>query len=141
LSGRAERLRVYRALRQRYRPDRRTFERLVAEVVETLPAPFKEKLANVAVVVLERPTGAELRSVALDPSADDLLGLYHGMPYGERGTGYHLVPPDRITIYRQPILQMCRTEAEVRDEIRDTVLHEIGHYFGLSDQEMEQGAH
>ena len=136
MSARQERLRPYRELRQRYRPDRRTFERLVSEVVATLPSPFREKLSNVAVVVAEAPTRAEVRGVGLPPT-DDLLGLYQGLPYGERGAGYHLVPPDRITVYRQPILAVCRTEAEAREEIRATVLHEIGHYFGLSDDELE----
>lgn len=135
MSAREERLRPYRELRRRYRPDRRAFERLVAEVIETLPSPFVEKLANVAIVVSDAPSSAEARAVGVAPDSD-LLGLYQGTPYGERGTGYHLVPPDRITIYRRPILAVCRTEAEVREEIRTTVLHEVGHYFGLSDAEL-----
>ena len=135
MSGREERLLAYRGPRRRYRPDRRAFERLVAEVVESLPSPFREKLANVAVAVAERPTSNATQAVGLPP-CDDLLGLYEGTPYGERGSGYHLVVPDRITIYRQPILAACQTEAEVRDEVRTTVLHEIGHYFGLSDDDL-----
>ena len=135
MSGREERLLAYRELRRRYRPDRRAFERLVAEVVEGLPSRFREKLANVAVVVAEHPTSDATHAVGLPP-CDELLGLYEGTPYGERGSGYHLVVPDRITIYRQPILAACQTEAEVRDEIRTTVLHEIGHYFGLSDDDL-----
>ncbi len=135
MSDRRDRLRVYRELRQRYRPDRRAFERLVAEAFEDLPAAFRQRLANVAVTVAEWPSGEQAHSVQLEPT-DDLLGLYQGTPIGDRGTGYHLVPPDRITIYRQPILHMCRTEQEVRDEIRATVLHEIGHLFGLSEAEL-----
>jgi predicted Zn-dependent protease with MMP-like domain len=136
MSLRQERLRPYRELRRRYRPDRRTFEALVDEVLASLPPGFREKLSNIAVVVADRPSSWEARSVDLPPT-DDLLGLYQGTPYGERGVGYHLVPPDRIMIYRQPILAACRSEAEVRDEIRATVLHEIGHYFGLSDAELD----
>ena len=135
MSGRGERLGPYRELRRRYRPDRRAFERLVGDVIETLPPPFREKLENVAVVVSDAPSAATARSVGVAPS-DDLLGLYQGTPYGERGTAYHLVPPDRITIYRRPILATARSEDEVRREIRTTVLHEIGHYFGLSDAEL-----
>ncbi len=135
-NARQERLRPYREIKRRCSLDRRAFERLVADTIEALPAPFRDKLANVAVMVAESPSAAETRSVDLPP-CDDLMGLYQGTPYGERGTGYHLALPDRITIYRRPILAVCRTEAEVRDEIRATVLHEIGHYFGLSDDELE----
>jgi predicted Zn-dependent protease with MMP-like domain len=135
VSERRARLDVFRELRRRYRPDRRAFERLVAEALDGLPSPFRERLANVAVTVAEWPSDDQARSVSLDASAE-LLGLYQGTPIGDRGTGYHLVPPDRITIYRRPILERCRTELEVRDEIRATVLHEIGHYFGLSDDEL-----
>jgi predicted Zn-dependent protease with MMP-like domain len=135
VSERRARLRAYRERRRRYRPDRRAFERLVAEALDCLPSPFRERIANVAVTVAEWPSDDQARSVSLHAS-DDLLGLYQGTPIGDRGTGYHLVPPDRITIYRRPILQLCRTEQEMRDEIRATVLHEIGHYFGLSDHEL-----
>jgi predicted Zn-dependent protease with MMP-like domain len=129
----AERLRAARGVKLRYRTDRRTFERIVAEVLTTLPEPFRERFSNVAVVVEEWP------DEAADEDQDeetDLLGLYQGIPYGERQTGYHLVLPDRITIYRRPILAACRSEAEAREEIRLTVLHEIGHYFGLGDDEL-----
>ena len=136
MSPRDELLAVYRAHRQRYRPHRRQFERLVAEALETLPPAFQEKISNVAVVVANRPTRGDARSVSVAGS-EDLLGLYQGTPYGERGTAYHLLPPDLITVYRQPILSVCRSEQEVRDEIRATVLHEVGHYFGLSDAELE----
>ena len=71
-----------------------------------------------------------------DVEETDLLGLYQGVPYGERQTDYNLVLPDRITIYRRPILAVSRSEAEAREEIRLTVLHEIGHYFGLGDDEL-----
>ena len=135
MSGRADRLEQYRDIRRRYRPDRRAFESLVAEVLASLPPPFRDKVSNVAVAVAEWPSADEAGTAGLPPE-DDLLGLYHGTPYGERGTDYHLAVPDRITIYRRPILAVCRTEAEVRDEIRTTVLHEVGHYFGLSDDEL-----
>ena len=135
MSARAERLERYRELRRRYRPDRRTFERLVVEALDSLPSDFREKLANVAVVIAERPSSAGL-GAGPDAERDDLLGLYQGVPYGDRGTGYHLVPPDRITIYREPILAVAATPEAVRAEIRATVLHEIGHYFGLSDAEL-----
>ena len=131
----AERLRAVRGVRHRYRTDRRAFDRLVAEVVATLPEPFREHFSNVAVVVEEWPDPEEeLGEDGHEPT--DLLGLYQGIPYGERQTGYNMVVPDRITIYRGPILAASRTEAEAREEIRLTVLHEIGHYFGLGDDEL-----
>ena len=139
MSSRLDRLRPYRELGRRYRPDRQAFERLVAEVLETLPSPFREKLSNVAVVVADHPTDDEVQSIGLPPE-DDLLGLYQGTPYGERGGDYHLVPPDRVTIYRRPILAAAHSEAGVRREVRETVLHEIGHYFGLSDADMEENS-
>lgn len=131
----ADRLRAVRGVPQRYRTDRRTFDRIVGEVLRSLPPDFRERIDNVAVVVEEWPDPD-----AEDPHAEDddgeLLGLYQGVPYGARETGYSMTLPDRITIYRQPILAASRSEAEAREEIRLTVLHEIGHYFGLSDDEL-----
>ncbi|MDP8925293.1 MAG: metallopeptidase family protein [Chloroflexota bacterium] len=135
MSDRAARLRALRGQPRRYRPDLRTFEQLVAEALAELPAPFRDLLSNVAVEVAEWPSPDDAEILSGDED-DGLLGLYRGIPYGERGTGYHLAVPDRITIYRRPILDLCRTEEEVRAEIRKTVLHEVGHYFGLSDEEL-----
>ena len=69
-------------------------------------------------------------------AGDTLLGLYQGIPLHARGTGYTLVPPDRITIFREPILSRCGSDEQVVREVRATVLHELGHYFGLSDREL-----
>ncbi len=111
--------------------------RIVGEVVAALPEPFRERFSNVAVVVEEWPDAAAAEhGTGSDGEEADLLGLYQGVPYGERQSGYHLVVPDRITIYRGPILAASRTEAEAREGIRLTVLHEIGHYFGLGDDEL-----
>jgi predicted Zn-dependent protease with MMP-like domain len=133
----ADRLRAARGVRQRYRTDRRTFERIVREALATLPETFRERLDNVAIVVAEWPTDAEERHGADRHDGEtELLGLYQGTPYTERTTDYHLTVPDQITIYRQPILAACRSEAEAREEIRLTVVHEIGHFFGLGDDEL-----
>jgi len=140
MSERLARIRALRARQQRYRPDLRTFERLVADVLDELPSPFREHITNVAVEVAEEPLPGDGHDAGGHADHDnhehDLLGLYQGVPYGERGTDYHLALPDRITIYRRAILDICRTEDDVRAEIRDTVLHEIGHYFGLDDHEL-----
>jgi predicted Zn-dependent protease with MMP-like domain len=133
----ADRLRAARGVRHRYRTDRRLFERMVAEVVRTLPEPFRERLTNVGIAVEEWPdAAADADDGDGDEDENDILGLYQGIPYGERQTDYTMVLPDRITIYRQPILASSRNEAEAREEIRLTVLHEIGHYFGLGDDEL-----
>jgi len=130
------RLRALRGVPQRYRTDRRLFESMVAEALTELPEHYRQRISNVAVVVEEwPPEGSELPDLDLDGDPD-LLGLYQGVPLGYRSTGYHLVVPDRITIYRRPILASCRSEAALRREIRLTVLHEIGHHFGLSDAEL-----
>lgn len=64
------------------------------------------------------------------------LGLYEGTPVGERGTAYTMAMPDKITIYRLPLLSVCHTQRELREEVRLTVLHEIGHHFGIDDDEL-----
>lgn len=111
--------------------------RLVGEVVQTLPDAFRERLENVAIVVAEWPADEDRDAGAVDETDEtELLGLYQGVPYGERLQDYNFALPDRITIYRQPILASSRNEAAAREEIRLTVLHEIGHYFGLDEDEL-----
>lgn len=131
----AERLRAARGVPQRWRTDRRTFDRLVREALAALPETFQERISNLAVVVEEWPDIVDSAEMGAGEDGE-LLGLYQGIPYGERESGYSMVLPDRITIYRQPILSVCRSEAEAREEIRQTVVHEIGHYFGLGDDEL-----
>ena len=92
-------------------------------------------MKNVAVVVEEEPTDEELESLGLDPELDDLFGLYQGVPLPERGPDAPVLP-DRIAIYRLPILWACETRAEAVAEVRTTVIHELGHYFGLDEDEL-----
>jgi predicted Zn-dependent protease with MMP-like domain len=135
MSGsRRERLAAYRHSQRRYRPDRRRFEQLVQEALAALPIEFRRRLVNVAVVVQEWPSADQSR----DGRTEDgpLLGLYQGTPYGLRGQGYHLQPPDRITLFRGPLLSLGHSRAELVQEIRDTVVHEVGHYFGLAEEEL-----
>jgi predicted Zn-dependent protease with MMP-like domain len=131
----SERVRAARGVPQRWRTDRRTFDRLVREALAALPETFQERISNLAVVVEEWPAAEDAADLVSDEDGE-LLGLYQGIPYGERESGYSMVLPDRITIYRQPILAACRSEAEAREEVRQTVVHEIGHYFGLGDDEL-----
>lgn len=111
------------------------FEALVKKALDELPEEFAALLNNVAVVVEDEPSPEDLESVGLDPEMDDLLGLYLGVPLTERDT-YYAALPDRVAIYRGPILRYCRTRREVVSEVRDTVVHELGHHFGMEEEDM-----
>ena len=116
---------------------RRSFEELVSEALDGLPEEFAEAVENVSVVVEEEPSEEDLRAVGLDPGQDTLFGLYQGVALPERGLEYSGLP-DRIVIYRRPILEFCRTRKEAVEEIRVTVLHELGHYFGLGEEDVPE---
>lgn len=109
-------------------------EALVARALDALPEPFGTLLDNVVVVVEDEPTAEELVEVGLGED-DDLLGLYRGIPLADRDSAY-MALPDQVVIFRGPLLRMCRTRRELMREVRDTVVHELGHHFGLSDEEM-----
>lgn len=112
------------------------FTQLVAEALDSLPKEFAEKLNNVSVTVDEFPTEYQLRKSKLPPWAL-LLGLYEGVPQTKRGNYYSAIP-DKITIFKNAILRVSQTEEQVRAQVRATVIHEIGHHFGLSDQDMKK---
>lgn len=111
------------------------FEDLVGRALDGLPGEFAELLDNVAVVVEDEPTDEEIESVGLDPDHDDLFGLYQGVPLSERDSFYDALP-DRVVIYRGPICRACDNRRQVIREIRDTVVHELGHHFGLDEDDM-----
>lgn len=113
------------------------FLRLVHETVATLPPELLRRVQNVEIVVEDRPTLEDLRAAGV-ARGHTLLGLYHGVPLTHRTTNYNLVPPNIISIYREPILRMCDTEDEIREQVRKTVLHEIGHYFGIDDARLHE---
>jgi len=115
---------------------RREFEQLVAEALDGLPRQFHRSMRNMAVIVEAAPSRALLEAMGLWPD-HTLLGLYHGVPLPERGYSYGNVLPDRITIFQQPIEALCRTPEEIKDVVRETVIHEVGHYFGLDDTRLE----
>ena len=120
------------------RISREEFEALVEQAVEQLPEEFREALDNVAVMVEEEPSEEDLEEVGIDlddPDADELFGLYQGVPLAQRDTQYGGLP-DRVLIFRGPILRACETRREAIREIRDTVQHELGHYFGLEEDEL-----
>ncbi len=111
------------------------FEALVEKALENLPKEFASLLENVLVAVEEEPSEDDLTSLGLDPESDELLGLYFGVPLSERDSSYTALP-DQVTLYRGPILRSCETRQQVLREIRDTLVHEVGHYFGLEEHEM-----
>ena len=110
------------------------FEALVARALEELPEEFAALLENVVVVVEDEPDPDVLAAFGFDPE-EELLGLYTGVPQTEREVGYFALP-DQVSIYHGPLCRLCRSRRELVGEIRDTVVHELGHHFGLSDEEM-----
>lgn len=116
--------------------NRKRFEALVAEAITLIPKRFREAMRNVAVVVEDEPP-AELLDEMEIPEGDTLFGLYQGTPLPERGWDYGNTLPDRIVIYQFPIEGACDTEDEIVGTIGETVIHEFGHYFGLSEEEIE----
>jgi predicted Zn-dependent protease with MMP-like domain len=114
---------------------RRDFEAVVRDAIETLPEEFRHVLENLAIVVREEPDEQDLQRLGLEREADELFGLYHGVPLTERGSGC-VGLPDRVEIYWGPILRSFDTAGEVMAEIRNTLIHELGHHMGLSDSEM-----
>lgn len=109
------------------------FERLVAEALDSLPERFAELLDNVVVVVEEEPSASDLD--VMEDEHGELLGLYRGTPMTRRSYDSFRLP-DQIAIFRGPILRVTRGPREAKRQIRETVIHELGHYFGLGDDEM-----
>ena len=102
-----------------------------------MPGPIRDRISNVAIIIEEEATAEQLAEAGLRPGAT-LFGLYTGVPLTQRTSGYGMVLPDRITIFRRPLMARCSSEAELMEEVRHTVLHEIGHHFGLSESELEK---
>jgi predicted Zn-dependent protease with MMP-like domain len=117
--------------------DREDFESAVAEALDHLPPEFAELMSNVAIQVREVPDEETLAELDLDPRFDTLYGLYTGVPLDQRGGWYGNVLPDVIVLYRQSLLAACSTRGRLVRQIQLTLLHEIGHHFGLSDDEMD----
>jgi len=112
---------------------RDTFEQLVEKALDELPKQFADALHNIAVIVEEEPSAAD--RALLEGPGHELLGIYRGTPLPERSYAMTLMP-DQIAIFRGPILRVAQSRYEAQRQIRDTVIHELGHYFGLGDEEM-----
>ncbi len=116
--------------------DPKRFHQLILRALQDLPAEFRRKMENVEILVEDWPPRERRRVRGGRRGDGSLLGLYHGYPLKERGTWYGNVLPDQITIYQGPIEQICRNEKEMEEQVREVVLHEIGHYFGLEEEEL-----
>ncbi|MCK6565676.1 MAG: metallopeptidase family protein [Dehalococcoidia bacterium] len=103
----------------------------------SLPHELLGRVHNVDIVIERRPSAMDRKMAGIGPGRL-LLGLYHGVPLTHRGENYNLVPPDKISIYQEPIEAICATDEEVRDQVRKTVLHELAHYFGIDDDRLEE---
>lgn len=112
--------------------DRRRFEALVDAALEELPADIVARIDNLVVVVEDWPSAEQ------DPSGEGLLGIYEGVSLAERGVDYFGVAPDRIVIFRGPHLELGLDDAELQQEIRRTVLHEVAHHLGIDDARLHE---
>lgn len=116
---------------------RDAFTALVEEALLEIPRRFREAMQNVALVVEDEPPPEVLADLEVDPD-DSLFGLYQGTPLTERSWAHGNALPDRISIYQRPIEEACETDDEIRDCVAETVIHEFGHYFGMSEEEIEE---
>lgn len=117
---------------------RERFEMLVEEALREIPRRFRKAMRNVALVVEDEPSRELLAELEIEPGGS-LFGLYHGTPLPQRSWSYENVLPDRISIYQKPIEQACGDdEDEIRDCVAETVIHEFGHYFGLSEEQIQE---
>jgi len=107
--------------------ERDKFETLVAQALDSLPSKFRERIANVAVIVEDRPP--------VEPEGGLLLGLFHGIPCTQKSV-FWSSPPDTIFLYQRNIEAVCASDQDVRRQVRATLLHEVGHYFGLTEDEL-----
>lgn len=118
------------------RLSRQAFEQLVVEALERLPPEIAAALENVEIVIEREPSYRHRRAAGVIRGT--LYGLYEGVPLTERTSSYNLVPPDVITIFQGPICRRARTIEEVREIVRDTVIHEVAHHFGISDERLRE---
>ncbi len=110
------------------------FEDLVADAIESLPQDVAEMIDNVEILVEDEPPAALLQTL---PRGHTLFGLYQGVPLTERGV-YDRALPDRIAIYQGPITRAYRSPEAIREQVRKTVIHEIGHHFGIEEARLHE---
>lgn len=116
------------------------FERLVAAALRGMPARFRQFMEreNVVVVVERRPSRAKLLGLGMNPATETLYGLYEGIPRTERTAFYNMALPDKITIFQEPLEDEYPGQAALKEQVRRTVLHEVAHFFGIDDDELDR---
>jgi len=117
--------------------DRNEFERHVADALASIPRRFRKAMQNIAIVVEDEPSPAVLAEMGIEPP-DTLLGLYQGVPLTERSWGYGNALPDRVLIFQGPHERAAEDEDDLVVAIGETLIHEIGHYFGMSEEQIEE---
>jgi predicted Zn-dependent protease with MMP-like domain len=117
--------------------ERQGFEQLVAEALASIPRRFKKAMQNIAIVVEDEPSAELLAEMEIAPP-DTLLGLYQGIPLTERTWGYGNALPDRVLIFQGPHERAAEDEDDLVVAIGETLIHEIGHYFGMSEEQIEE---
>lgn len=120
-----------------YRVSKAEFARLVEEALEELPEPFATHLEQFTVEIMDRPTATQIERVELEEGAL-LLGLHEGVPMTDRSVEHSGVLPTRIFVFQDSLERVCENEDELVEQIRTTVLHEIGHYFGMGEDELDE---
>ena len=117
--------------------ERERFEELVRQALATVPDEIAQRIDNVDVEVQDWPSSRQLASARV-PRGSTLLGLYQGIPLTKRNSGYNLVPPDRITIFQGPIERLTQDDDALVDRVREVVVHEVAHHFGISDARLSE---
>ncbi len=117
--------------------ERQRFEELVRRALDELPEEIAERMSNVDIEVQDWPSESQLRSVGV-PSGQTLLGLYQGIPLTMRTSGYQMVAPDRITIFQGPLERFSGSDAQLVRQVQSTVIHEMAHHFGISDERLRE---
>lgn len=118
-------------------PSDEFFEDLVNQGIEKIPKLFQEHLNNVAIVIADEPTQEQRKKLKLRCD-QTLFGLYEGIPLTRRGAGYNLVTPDKITIFKKPMALASQDEEDLKEKVRNTVWHEIAHYYGLNHEQIHK---
>ena len=117
--------------------ERERFEELVREALRGLPEEIAQQIDNVDVEVQDWASPALVASTGT-PRGSTLLGLYQGIPLTKRNSGYNMVPPDKITIFQGPLERMARDDGDLVRRVRDVVVHEVAHHFGISDERLRE---
>ncbi len=116
------------------------FERLVAAALREMPARFRQFLEkeNVVVMVERRPSRSQLLGLGMNPDVETLYGLYEGIPRTERSSNYNMALPDKITIFQDTLEESYPGQTALKEQVRRTVLHEVAHFFGIDDDELDR---